>query len=88
MATAARSREDALLKVLADNPTASQADLANLLGWKMRDGQPYKVLVSRTLRALKKTKLVIQNRDGFELTSEGEKALKKGSKGVVSSDAD
>ena len=49
MATVARSREDALLKILAANPTASRADLANLLGWKMRNGQPYKVLVGRTL---------------------------------------
>ena len=54
MATAARSREDALLKVLAANPTASQADLANLLGWKMRDGRPYKVRVKPSTRRSQK----------------------------------
>ena len=75
MATAARSREDALLKVLAANPTASQADLANLLGWKMRDGRPYKVRVSRALDALKKAKLITKDRGGFALTPRGKKIL-------------
>ena len=78
IAQAQRSHEDALLKVVADHPTASQAELAKLLGWQMRDGKPYKVLVGRTLEALKKAKLiVIRDRDGYALTAAGEKALNK-----------
>lgn len=88
MATAARSREDALLKILADNATASQAELANLLGWKMSDGQPYKVRVQRALDALKKAKLIIKNRDGFALTPEGKKTLERISKTQKGADAD
>jgi len=87
IATTARSREDALLKILAAKPTASQAEIANLLGWKMRDGQPYKVRVKRTLDALKKAKLVKSDRDGFVLTPKGEDALKKRSKAAQSTDA-
>jgi hypothetical protein len=41
MEAAAQFRQDALLGVLADHPNASQAQLAALLGWRMRDGQPY-----------------------------------------------
>ena len=87
MATAARSREDALLQTVAANPAASQADLANQLGWRMRDGRPYKVLVGRTLDALKKAKLITKDRDGITLTLEGKRALKKGGKVAESADA-
>ena len=88
MATAARSREDDLLKILAANPTASQADLANLLNWKMRDGSPYKVRVRRALDTLNKAKLITKNRDGFTLTPAGKKALKTISKTDEGSDDD
>lgn len=88
MATAARSREDALLTMLANNATASEAELANLLGWKMRDGQPYKVRVHRALDALKKAKLITKNRDGFALTPEGKKTLARISKVEKGIDAD
>jgi hypothetical protein len=87
MATAARSREDALLKILPGNPTASLVDLANELEWKMRDGRPYKVQVARTLDTLKKAKLITKNRDRFELTSKGKKALEKSGKAAESTNA-
>jgi len=80
MATAARSREDDLLKVLAANPTAPQAELAKLLGWKMRDGQPYKVRVQRALEALRNAKLITKSRDGYALTPEGKKTVERISK--------
>lgn len=39
IAKAARSKEDELLKVLSEHPTASQSELARRLDWKMRDGK-------------------------------------------------
>ncbi len=74
--TVARGNEDALLAVLAGNPGASQADLARLAGWTTRNGEPYKVMVGRILRKLKKQKLVDEGRDGPELTEAGKKAVK------------
>jgi hypothetical protein len=75
MAATARSQEDALLGVLAETPEASQASLATTLGWVMRDGSPYKVLVARTLRSLETAKLIKKERDGYSLTPAGKKAV-------------
>jgi AAA domain len=76
----ARSREDELLAILEDNKHASQMELAKLLGWEMRDGKPYRVLVGRTLDALKKAKLItFTERDGYVLTAAGKKARPDGS---------
>jgi len=77
MTIAARSQEDALLKVLAKNPGASTAELAKLLEWKMSDGKPYKVLVRRKLASLVKGKLITKERDSYALTPKGEKVLTK-----------
>ncbi len=71
-----RSHEDAMLKVVAAHPTASLAELANLLGWRMQDGGPYKMRVKRVLKTLEKAKLIKMERDGNMLTPAGEKALK------------
>ncbi len=75
MATVARSREDALLRTLRDHPNASQAELARLLDWRTRDGQPYKMLVNRILLGLLKAKLITKERRGHALTAKGLKAL-------------
>jgi hypothetical protein len=77
MTIAARSQEDALLKVLAKNPGASTAELAKLLDWKMSDGKPYKVLVRRKLASLVKGKLITKERDSYALTPKGKKVLTK-----------
>jgi hypothetical protein len=69
MAATTRSREDHLLRALVQTPEASQASLATTLGWVMRDGKPYKVLV-----ALEAAKLIKKERDGYVLTAAGEKA--------------
>ena len=79
IATVARSRENELLRTLNEHGAASHAELATLLGWKMRDGQPYKVLVRRTLSALAGAKLISKERDGYALTPKGLKAI--GTKG-------
>jgi hypothetical protein len=75
MAATARSQEDDLLRVLAQTPEASQASLATILGWVMRDGKPYKVLVARVLKSLEIAKLIKKERDGYSLTPAGQKAV-------------
>jgi hypothetical protein len=81
---AARSREDELLALLAkpESRKVSQRDLANQLGWFTRDGLPYQMLVSRTINALKKEKLVTAFRGSTELTPAGRKCV-EGNKSSV-----
>jgi len=74
MAARTRTQEDDLLRVLVQMPEASQASLATALGWLMRDGKPYKVLVARALKSLEGAKLIKKERDGYSLTANGEKA--------------
>jgi hypothetical protein len=78
MATAARSKENQLLAVLVDNGSASQNELATLLGWSMRDGKPYKVMVARTLDTLLADKLIRKDGRGFAVTDAGHKVLGNG----------
>jgi hypothetical protein len=77
MAQAKRSNEDQLLALLATNGRASNAELAKLAGWFMSDGSPYKTLVRRTLKGLEADKLITRTRDGWQLKSAGENALKQ-----------
>jgi AAA domain/Bifunctional DNA primase/polymerase, N-terminal len=72
----ARSNEDTLLAVVADNGKSSWAELATLCQWFLSDGTPHKTKVRRTLDKLVKQKLITADeRDGVELTDKGEKAL-------------
>ena len=72
----ARSNEDTLLAVVADNGKSSWAELATLCQWFLSDGAPHKTKVRRTLDKLVKQKLItVDERDGIELTDKGEKAL-------------
>jgi hypothetical protein len=52
IAHAMHRREDELLVALLDpaNRKASQSELARRLGWMMSNGEPYHVLVARTLK--------------------------------------
>jgi hypothetical protein len=74
-----RHREDELLAALAHpaNKKASQADLARTLGWFMGDGQPYKMLVNRIMKALEKDKLVVRERGRCVLTKKGDEAVEE-----------
>ena len=76
LATAARSEENRLLTVLIENEGASYADIARVLGWSLKNGDPHKVKVERTLKKLKEHKLVSRDRDRWEVTDKGKKALK------------
>lgn len=79
IAKVVRSREDQLLLMLDSHPQASTAELAKLLDWKMRNGNPYKMLVARLLKSLAapKIKLITKERDGYVLTPKGLKAIGK-----------
>jgi AAA domain/Bifunctional DNA primase/polymerase, N-terminal len=71
----ARSNEDTLLAVIADNSKSSWAELPTLCQWFLSDGAPHRTKVRRTLNKLVKLKLVtVDERDGVELTDRGEKA--------------
>jgi hypothetical protein len=76
LARVARSNEDQLLAALATNERASLTDLAKAVGWFMKDGQPHKMMIKRTIEKLKNYKLVSDGRDGPVLTDAGKKALK------------
>ena len=76
LAAVARSHERQLLKVLGENGGASLADLARLLDWRMKNGEPHKMMVRRTLEKLKERKLVTADR---VLTPKGVKAVEEGS---------
>jgi hypothetical protein len=78
LATASRSKENQLLALLVDNGSASMTELATLLGWSMRDGKPYKMMVARTLDALRADKLIRKDGRGFIVTDAGRKTLNKG----------
>jgi hypothetical protein len=75
IAKVTRSKEDQLLVALLDptNCKASKVELARLLGWTMSNGDPYRVLVGRSLRALQNAKLLTLKRGVITLTKEGKK---------------
>jgi hypothetical protein len=75
LANVARANENKLLAELAHNGKASQAELAKAVGWFMKNGEPYKVLVRRTMEKLTDHKLIVVERDGVSLTPKGQKAL-------------
>ena len=85
--TTARTQEDQLLIAIGNSPSGSLADLANLVGWNTRDGEPYKVMVGRVLKRLKNQKLINEGRDGLELTKTGKEALKAAQAGKTEEDA-
>ena len=77
LANVARSNESSLLAELERNGKASHVELAKAVGWFMKNGEPYKVKVRRTIETLAKHKLITVERDGIILTNKGNKALQK-----------
>jgi hypothetical protein len=67
-----------LLKLIARHPKASLTELASMLGWKMKDGSPYKMGAKRVLAELAKDKLIRKRLRRWELTKDGEKAVAEG----------
>ena len=85
IARAMRSREDEMLLALRDptNLTASKTDHARHLGWRLRNGEPYQVMVTRILKKLEKDKLITIKRGRIALTKEGEKAAEQAAEQAV-----
>jgi hypothetical protein len=77
MAASSRRDEDQLLKVIAENPGASQNELARALGWYMSTDKPYRMKVSRAAKTLMKENLICEHRGAFELTKAGLEELKR-----------
>jgi hypothetical protein len=77
LANVARSNENKLLAELDRNGKASHAELAKALGWFMKNGEPYKVMVRRCVDILKNHKLITVEHDGISLTGKGQKVLQK-----------
>jgi hypothetical protein len=64
-------RENQLLAAVQASPDASLRELAELLGWRFKTGQPDQSKVSRALDALAKAKLVRKHGRRWELTPTG-----------------
>ena len=82
IARAMRYREDEMLLALRDpaNLTASKTDLARRLGWRLRNGEPHHVRVTRVLKKLEKDKLITRKRGRIALTNEGKKKSRRTSR--------
>jgi len=68
-----RRYEDQVLVLMKEKPGLSLAEMAKALNWTYSNGEPHKTRVDRTLRKLQRQKFVKQDRDGWQLTKEGEK---------------
>jgi hypothetical protein len=76
IAAAAQQDENKVLAFIKANPTASLANIATAMGWKLHNGDPHKMKASRCVRALTKAKLVKVTRAGhYTLTPEGDKEI-------------
>jgi hypothetical protein len=74
------SNEDAVLKLLHQNPSWSFGRIAREAGWVGDNNQPERWRVQRAIRSLAEDKLVHQSRKGaaWSLTDKGQKALRGG----------
>ena len=72
------SDEDAVLKIIGDDPKATQPSIAIKMGWMLHNGEPNKMKAGRCIKALLKDKLIKETRRGnYVLTDEGKKALEQ-----------
>jgi len=78
MAAVARRQEDLVLKTVETHPEASLRERAEHLCWRYaKSGKPDSAKVDRALRVLEKEKFIRKQRDGWELTTAGEKELNR-----------
>jgi hypothetical protein len=72
------SDEDAVLKIISNDPKATQPSISIKMGWKLHSGEPNKMRAGRCIKALIKHKLIKETRRGnYVLTDEGERALEQ-----------
>jgi hypothetical protein len=67
-----RATQNELLVLLQGRGDLSLSQMAESLGWLLRNGKPHKSLVSRILNTLIKEKLVVKTRGRLALTKAGE----------------
>jgi hypothetical protein len=77
IARAALSNENRVLAEIATKPDQSYAQIAQALGWQVRDGSPHKVKVLRCVDRLKDARLVVMERGKPIATDKGKKAVEK-----------
>jgi hypothetical protein len=76
LVTQAVNDEDAVLKILAEEPKATQPSIALRMGWKLHNGEPNKMRAKRCIKALIASRLIKATRRGNHiLTAEGKAAL-------------
>jgi hypothetical protein len=72
------SDQDAVLKIISDDPKATQPSIATKMNWKLYTGEPNKMRAGRCIKALLKHKLINETRQGnYVLTDEGKRALEQ-----------
>jgi hypothetical protein len=72
------SDQDAVLKIISDDPKATQPSIAIKMDWKLHSGEPNKMRAGRCIKALLKHKFIKETRRGnYVLTTEGKRALKQ-----------
>jgi len=79
MAAQAVGDQIRMLDLISKNPKASLSKLAELMKWKMHNGDPNKVKAQRCVKKLKGAALIEENHNGgHRLTSKGGKAVLEG----------
>jgi AAA domain len=72
------SDEDAVLKIIGDEPKATRSSIAIKMDWKLYSGAPNKMKASRCIKTLLMHKLIKETRRGnYVLTADGKKALEQ-----------
>jgi AAA domain len=76
IAAQAVSDEDAVLKIISDDPKATQPSIARKMDWKLFSGEPNKMRAGRCIKALVRDGLIKETRRGnYVVTPEGRGAL-------------
>lgn len=83
MQAATIKNEDQLLTLLGGGPQTSMAAMAENLGWHSQKGEPQKSKVQKALNKLRKQKLVIHERDRWQLSQKGQEEVSRIEKTAV-----
>jgi len=76
IAAASRNDEDAVLRLIEADPTATLSSLARKQGWTLYSGSPNKMKAKRCIGNLKRAKLIQETRAGrYQLTPAGKWVL-------------
>lgn len=70
-----REDQDAVLLSIAEDAGLSGRERARRLGWFLASGDPYQSRVVRAEKALEKSRLIVKDRDGWEIKERGRKEV-------------